>query len=127
MNFGLTEEQEMVRETIAQCLDEVSSGVRVALPSGRDAEMWRGLAELGAIAMRLPQAADGMGMRVFQRTRNYPPARASLIPISSSRAAGWRKRSASCIIPVSSRPGNVSSVRIVAARSMPMTSMIARA
>ncbi|MEO6717783.1 MAG: acyl-CoA dehydrogenase [Novosphingobium sp.] len=68
MNFDLTEEQEMVRETFARFLDENSSTVRVraALPSGFDAEMWRGLAELGAFAMRVPEGAGGMGMGLFE-------------------------------------------------------------
>ena len=68
MNFDLTEEQEMVRETFARFLDENSSPVRVraALPSGFDAEMWRGLAELGAFAMRVPEATGGMGMGLFE-------------------------------------------------------------
>ena len=68
MNFDLTEEQEMVRETFARFLDENSSMVRVraAHPSGFDAELWRGLAELGAFAMRVPEAAGGMGLGLFE-------------------------------------------------------------
>jgi 3-oxochol-4-en-24-oyl-CoA dehydrogenase len=68
MNFDLTEEQEMVRETFARFLDENSSSVRVraAMPSGFDAEMWRGLAELGALAMRVPKSGGGMGMGLFE-------------------------------------------------------------
>ena len=73
MNFDLTEEQEMVRETFARFLDEHSSmsRVRAAMSpdngaTGFDAEMWRGLAELGAFAMRVPEAAGGMGMGLFE-------------------------------------------------------------
>jgi alkylation response protein AidB-like acyl-CoA dehydrogenase len=68
MNFDLTEEQEMVRETFARYLDENSSPVRVraAMPSGFDADMWRGLAELGAFAMRVPEGAGGMDMGLFE-------------------------------------------------------------
>src|SRR5450755_1159224 len=68
MNFDLTEEQEMVRATFARFLDEKSSPVRVraALPSGFDAEMWRGLAALRAFAMRVPEGAGGMGMGLFE-------------------------------------------------------------
>ena len=68
MNFDLTEEQEMVRETFARFLDENSSPVRVraALPSGFDAALWQGLAELGAFAMRVPEGAGGMGMGLFE-------------------------------------------------------------
>ena len=68
MNFDLTEEQEMVRETFARFLDENSSTVRVraALPSGFDPALWTGLAELGAFAMRVPEAAGGMGMGLYE-------------------------------------------------------------
>ncbi len=73
MNFDLTEEQEMVRDTFARFLDQQSSmsRVRAAMApenggTGFDAAMWRGLAELGAFAMRVPEAAGGMGMGLFE-------------------------------------------------------------
>lgn len=72
MNFDLTEEQEMVRDTFARFLDENSSTARVRAalsdengPSGFDPALWRGLAELGAFAMRVPEEAGGMGMGLF--------------------------------------------------------------
>jgi 3-oxochol-4-en-24-oyl-CoA dehydrogenase len=68
MNFDLTPEQEMVRETFARYLDENSTSVRVraAMPSGFDQALWSGLAELGAFAMRVPESAGGMGMGLFE-------------------------------------------------------------
>ncbi len=68
MNFDLTDEQEMVRDTFARFLDENSNSVRVraALPSGFDQALWQGLAELGAFAMRVPESAGGMGMGLFE-------------------------------------------------------------
>ena len=73
MNFDLTDEQEMVRETFARFLDENSSmsRVRAAMSaesgaSGFDPALWRGLAELGAFAMRVPESAGGMGMGLFE-------------------------------------------------------------
>lgn len=67
MNFDLTDDQEMVRDTFARFLDDNSSTdrVRKALPSGFDAELWTGLAELGAIAMRVPEEAGGLGLGLF--------------------------------------------------------------
>ncbi|MEW9854345.1 acyl-CoA dehydrogenase [Novosphingobium sp. M1R2S20] len=68
MNFDLTEEQGMVRDTFARFLDENSSTVRVrkAMETGGfDQELWSGLAELGAFAMRVPEHAGGMGLGVF--------------------------------------------------------------
>ncbi len=68
MNFDLTDEQEMVRDSFARFLDDQSSiaRVRAAMPSGFDPELWKGLAELGAFAMRVPEAAGGMGMGLFE-------------------------------------------------------------
>lgn len=67
MNFDLTEEQEMVRDTFARFLDENSSTARVraALPSGFDPALWQGLAELGAFALRVPEDAGGLGLGLF--------------------------------------------------------------
>ncbi len=72
MNFDLTDEQEMVRDTFARFLDGNSSTLRVRAAmspenggTGFDAAMWRGLAELGALAMRVPDAAGGMGLGLF--------------------------------------------------------------
>ena len=71
MNFDITDEQEMVRDTFARFLDEHSSMARVrkaAETGGFDGELWRGLAELGAFAMRVPEAAGGMEMGLFDAT-----------------------------------------------------------
>ncbi|MET0193473.1 MAG: acyl-CoA dehydrogenase [Hyphomicrobiaceae bacterium] len=68
MNFDLTDEQVMVRDTFARFLDDNSSTARVrkALETnGFDAELWSGLAELGAFAMRVPEEAGGMGLGLF--------------------------------------------------------------
>lgn len=69
MNFDITEEQAMVRETFARFLDVNSSPARVRTAldsSGFDPLLWRGLAELGAFAMRVPEAAGGMGLGLFE-------------------------------------------------------------
>jgi alkylation response protein AidB-like acyl-CoA dehydrogenase len=67
MNFEISDEQQMVRETFARFLDEHSSmaRVRAALPLGFDPELWAGLADLGAFAMRVPEAAGGMDLGLF--------------------------------------------------------------
>lgn len=64
MNFDLTDEQEMVRDTFARFLDEHSSTIRVraAHPSGFDPALWQGLGELGAFGMRVPEEFGGLGM-----------------------------------------------------------------
>ncbi len=64
MNFELSEEQQMMRESFARFLDQESSTVRVraAMPSGFDKKMWGGLAELGAFSVRVPEEAGGLGL-----------------------------------------------------------------
>ncbi|WP_298685804.1 acyl-CoA dehydrogenase [uncultured Sphingomonas sp.] len=67
MNFEPTDDQAMVVETFARFLDEHSSmaRVRAALPSGFDADLWRGIAEMGAFALRVPEDAGGLGLSTF--------------------------------------------------------------
>lgn len=64
MNLELSADQEALREAFARFLNEESSmaRVRAALPSGFDPALWRGLAELGAFSVRVPEAAGGLGL-----------------------------------------------------------------
>jgi 3-oxochol-4-en-24-oyl-CoA dehydrogenase len=68
MNFELSEDQEMMRDMFARFLDENSSmaRVRAAAPLGFDAALWKGLAEQGALSIRVPEAAGGLGMGLFE-------------------------------------------------------------
>ncbi len=70
MNFDLTEDQEMMRDMFARFLDEHSSmaRVRAAAPSGFDADLWKGLAELGALSIRVPEEAGGLGLGLLDAT-----------------------------------------------------------
>lgn len=67
MNFDLTDEQEMVRETFARFFDEncTPQRLRAAEAAGFDAELWRGMAELGAFGLRVPEDAGGLGLGTF--------------------------------------------------------------
>ena len=65
MNFGLDSDQQMLRETFARFFDSKSSMACVRKASeagGFDRAMWRGLAELGTFAMRVPGTAGGLGL-----------------------------------------------------------------
>lgn len=64
MNFDLSEEQGMMRDSFARFLNEKSSMVRVraAQATGFDAALWTGLAELGAFSIRVPGDAGGLGL-----------------------------------------------------------------
>jgi alkylation response protein AidB-like acyl-CoA dehydrogenase len=64
MNFEPNEDQQMIAETFARYLDEHSSMARVrkALPLGFDRNLWDGLAGLGALGMRVPEEAGGLGL-----------------------------------------------------------------
>jgi 3-oxochol-4-en-24-oyl-CoA dehydrogenase len=67
MNFEISDDQQMMRETFSRYLNLHSSMVRVraALPSGFDRELWTGLAELGAFSLRVPESAGGLGLGVL--------------------------------------------------------------
>ena len=67
MNLDLSEDQKMMRDTFARFLGEQSSiaRVRAAQPSGFDAALWSGLAELGAFSLRVPVEAGGLGLGLF--------------------------------------------------------------
>jgi alkylation response protein AidB-like acyl-CoA dehydrogenase len=63
MNFALSDDQRMMRESFARFLDEQSSmsRVRAAMETeGFDQQLWQGLAELGAFSLRVPEAAGGL-------------------------------------------------------------------
>ncbi len=64
MNFELSEDQQLMRDTFSRYLDEHSSmaRVRAAQPSGFDRALWSGLAELGAFSLRVPEDAGGVGL-----------------------------------------------------------------
>jgi 3-oxochol-4-en-24-oyl-CoA dehydrogenase len=64
MNLEISEDQQMLRDTFARFLNDHSSmaRVRAALPGGFDPALWSGLAELGAFALRVPEAAGGLGL-----------------------------------------------------------------
>jgi 3-oxochol-4-en-24-oyl-CoA dehydrogenase len=72
MNFALTDDQEMMRDMFARFLDEHSSTARVRAaqeskngPSGFDHDLWKGLAELGALSIRVPEDTGGLGLGLF--------------------------------------------------------------
>ncbi|WP_317932721.1 acyl-CoA dehydrogenase [Halioxenophilus sp. WMMB6] len=68
MNFELSDDQRMMRDSFAGFLDEMSSMERVraaAEKNGFDAEMWAGLAELGAFCLRVPEELGGLGLGVM--------------------------------------------------------------
>ena len=65
MNFGLSEDQRMMRESFARLLDVHSSSARVraaAERGGFDPALWRELANLGAFSLRVPEASGGLGL-----------------------------------------------------------------
>lgn len=65
MNFELSESQHLMRESFARFLDEQSSSERVRAAGengGFDPVLWQGLAELGAFALRVPEAFGGLGL-----------------------------------------------------------------
>src|SRR5580692_7266580 len=70
MNFDISEDQQMMRDTFARFLDKNSSmaRVRAAMPLGFDRALWSGLAELGAFSLRVPEASGGLGLGLLDAT-----------------------------------------------------------
>ncbi|OBK31796.1 acyl-CoA dehydrogenase [Mycobacterium asiaticum] len=71
MNLELTEEQLALRDTLRRFLVEralISSHVRPLLddPTGTTAAVWRGLADLGATGLLVPQDHGGAGMTMVE-------------------------------------------------------------
>ncbi|OBI86760.1 acyl-CoA dehydrogenase family protein [Mycobacterium asiaticum] len=67
MNLELTEEQIALRDTVRRFLAErapISGHVRALLdePTGSTEAVWRGLADLGATGLLVPEAAGGAGL-----------------------------------------------------------------
>ena len=64
MNFELSQDQQMMRDTFARLLSEKSSmaGARAALPTGFDRALWKALADLGAFALRVPAESGGLDL-----------------------------------------------------------------
>ena len=60
MEFGLTEEQQLLKDTVRRFLADrcPSERVRSVMESdtGHDTELWSGLAELGITAITIPEA-----------------------------------------------------------------------
>jgi alkylation response protein AidB-like acyl-CoA dehydrogenase len=71
MNLELTDEQLALRDTVRRFLAEkasVAAHVRPLLddPTGTTADVWRGLAALGAVGVLVPQDCDGAGMTMVE-------------------------------------------------------------
>lgn len=68
MNFDLSEDQRLMRDSFARFFDEHSSMERVraaAQGNGFDPVLWQGLAELGAFSLRIPEESGGLGLGVM--------------------------------------------------------------
>src|ERR1700730_11614255 len=69
VNLELTDEQVALRDTTRRFLAEkapISAPVRELLddPTGVDEAVWRGLADLGATGLLVPEECGGAGMRM---------------------------------------------------------------
>lgn len=64
MNFVFTPEQAMIAETARAffAANATSERTRAAMATGADAELWRGLADLGLTSIAIPQAFGGSGL-----------------------------------------------------------------
>lgn len=69
MDFGLSEEQRLLEDSLRRYLEESCSVARVreitAAGSGTDRELWGGLAELGAAGVIVPEEYGGSGLHLL--------------------------------------------------------------
>lgn len=69
MEFGLSEDQKLLQESIRGTLERVSPLERVRkMAEAKDAQAddaWQALAELGVLGMMVPEAQGGMGMKLL--------------------------------------------------------------
>jgi alkylation response protein AidB-like acyl-CoA dehydrogenase len=69
MDFGLSQDQQLLKETIRRFLDTECPTSRVRRimesPSGHDPELWRGLAALGALGLCSPAEHGGAGLELL--------------------------------------------------------------
>src|SRR5262249_9950053 len=66
MDFGLSQDQVLLKETIRRWLDAECPTTRVRAimesDSGHDPALWRGLADLGVTGLQVPPAYGGAGL-----------------------------------------------------------------
>ena len=61
MNFDLSGEQEQIRDSVGRFGAAANRRALRSLPGGYSLERWREMAELGLLALAVPEAAGGMG------------------------------------------------------------------
>jgi alkylation response protein AidB-like acyl-CoA dehydrogenase len=83
VNLHLTEEQKLLRETLARVLRAESdvSRVRAAEASGFDSRLWSHLVEMGIPWIRVPESADGLGLGLFEAVLVAEEAGRRLAPV----------------------------------------------
>ncbi|MCH2170753.1 acyl-CoA/acyl-ACP dehydrogenase [Myxococcota bacterium] len=84
MNFGFTEEQQFLRDSVRKFLDERASipHVRNWIESdpGMSLEFWRELAELGWLGLTIPETHGGAGLGWVELTVLFEETGRSLLP-----------------------------------------------
>jgi alkylation response protein AidB-like acyl-CoA dehydrogenase len=88
MNLHLTQDQRMLRESVAKLLTQESSPARVraAESSGFDLALWRQLHATGIVSMRVPEQAGGSGMGLFDAVLVAEEAGAHLASVPLAEA-----------------------------------------
>ena len=69
MNFDLTEEQQMLQETVGQLLANECPVTRLRevfdSETGFDEALWKGMAELGILGLNVPEDFGGAGLETL--------------------------------------------------------------
>ena len=96
MDFGFSEDQEMLRGAVKDFLDKecTTQFVRRMIDDerGYSPEMWRQMAELGWMGLTIPERYGGMGWAFLELTVTLEEMGAALLPGPTSRPWCWRRR-----------------------------------
>jgi alkylation response protein AidB-like acyl-CoA dehydrogenase len=69
MDFGLSDDQQLFKDTLRRFLDTECPATRVRTimegPDGHDRDLWRALADLGVVGLVVPEAQGGAGLEVL--------------------------------------------------------------
>ena len=96
MEFGLSEEQNLLKRSVDGFLDSESSLEKVRSFADNGGDVWAGLSELGVPAVLIPESAGGLGLeharRGHRRGSARRPYRPRAIRQQCGHAAGGAER-----------------------------------
>ena len=97
MNFGFTEEQNLLRDQVERFMQEACPIARVREIASSEARfdqgLWDQMAELGWLGLIVPEQYGGLGLKWIDLTVVLEATAAGLcpLPIASQAFCGWQR------------------------------------